>query len=391
MAASQFLARPPNLPISLKCPSPSLPLKPSLIFKPHSKTLKLRAVLSEKPIVAATATAANKFHHFFTKSDDDGFLRCEGVKVQDVIDSVDKRPSYLYIKPQITRNFDAYHEALIGLRSIIGYAIKANNNLKILEHLRQLGCGAVLVSGNELRLALRAGFDSTKLRRGRRVCHRRLLEIGAKLGVPIASKGVQSQALFKKQVEGLELLQKYPDVAYANKQISGQWKYLPIVSALTFERDGEIRKTALNTLATAYKSLAYIQSSKHVTGVGDEIWRYVGKLTDAQKSMLDDRFKWKMYNHLSLYRYVSDLDVFHVIATTAPANHLIPCQPCSSFSESMHGIVEFDEFSIVDEYLSDTEETLDVSSHDPNITIAHNKYDEVEKEIKVSLERLEET
>ncbi|KAF3515187.1 hypothetical protein F2Q69_00001700 [Brassica cretica] len=28
--------------------------------------------------------------------------------------------------------------------------------------------------------------------------------------------------------------------------------------------------------------------------VGDDIWRYVGKLTDAQKSMLDDRFKWKI-------------------------------------------------------------------------------------------------
>ena len=28
--------------------------------------------------------------------------------------------------------------------------------------------------------------------------------------------------------------------------------------------------------------------------VGDDIWRYVGKLTDAQKSMLDDRFKWKV-------------------------------------------------------------------------------------------------
>ncbi|KAK9125843.1 hypothetical protein Scep_014689 [Stephania cephalantha] len=79
-----------------------------------------------------------------------------------MIDSMDKRPFYLYSKPQITRNFDAYHEALIGLRSIIGYAFKANNNLKILEHLRQLGCGAVLVSGNELRLALRAGFDPTK-------------------------------------------------------------------------------------------------------------------------------------------------------------------------------------------------------------------------------------
>lgn len=27
---------------------------------------------------------------------------------------------------------------------------------------------------------------------------------------------------------------------------------------------------------------------------GDDIWRYVGKLTDAQKSMIDDRFKWKV-------------------------------------------------------------------------------------------------
>ena len=28
--------------------------------------------------------------------------------------------------------------------------------------------------------------------------------------------------------------------------------------------------------------------------VGDDIWRYVGKLTEAQRSMLDDRFKWKV-------------------------------------------------------------------------------------------------
>lgn len=78
------------------------------------------------------------------------------------MDSVEKRPFYLYSKPQITRNVEAYKDALEGLRSIIGYAIKANNNLKILEHLRGLGCGAVLVSGNELRLALHAGFDPTR-------------------------------------------------------------------------------------------------------------------------------------------------------------------------------------------------------------------------------------
>jgi hypothetical protein len=27
---------------------------------------------------------------------------------------------------------------------------------------------------------------------------------------------------------------------------------------------------------------------------GDDVWRFVGKLSDAQRSMLDDRFKWKV-------------------------------------------------------------------------------------------------
>ncbi|KAK9086816.1 hypothetical protein Syun_029210 [Stephania yunnanensis] len=33
---------------------------------------------SDKPVAAATATTANKFHHRFTKSDDDGFLHSRG-------------------------------------------------------------------------------------------------------------------------------------------------------------------------------------------------------------------------------------------------------------------------------------------------------------------------
>lgn len=64
-------------------------------------------------------------------------------------------------------------------------------------------------------------------------------------------------------------------------EIGGQLKSLQIVASLTAERDGELRKAALNSLATGYKIL------------GDDIWKYVGKLTDAQRSMLDDRFKWK--------------------------------------------------------------------------------------------------
>ncbi|KAJ6423152.1 hypothetical protein OIU84_024144 [Salix udensis] len=65
-------------------------------------------------------------------------------------------------------------------------------------------------------------------------------------------------------------------------EISGQLKSLQIVASLTAERDGETRKAALNSLATGYKIL------------GEDIWRYLGKLTDAQKSMIDDRFKWKV-------------------------------------------------------------------------------------------------
>ncbi|GMP51171.1 hypothetical protein CsSME_00017513 [Camellia sinensis var. sinensis] len=118
-------------------------------FKPSSRTtLKLRAILYENSL----------FKHRFTKSED-GYLCCEGLKVEDVMNNVKRSPFYLYSKPQITRNFQAYRDALEGLDSIIGYAIKANNNLKILEHLRKLGCGAVLVSGNELCLTLHAGFD----------------------------------------------------------------------------------------------------------------------------------------------------------------------------------------------------------------------------------------
>ncbi|KAK9148847.1 hypothetical protein Scep_007604 [Stephania cephalantha] len=52
--------------------------------------------------------------------------------------------------------------------------------------------------------------------------------------------------------------------------------------------------------------------------------------------------------------------------------------------------VEFDEFSIVEEYLSEPEETLEVSSHEADITIAQYDDDEVEKEIEVISERPEE-
>ena len=89
----------------------------------------------------------------------DGYLYCENLKIKTIQDQIPESPFYLYSLTQITENYKAYETALEGVESIIGYAIKANNNLTILKHLRELGSGAVLVSGNELRIALAAGFN----------------------------------------------------------------------------------------------------------------------------------------------------------------------------------------------------------------------------------------
>ena len=92
-----------------------------------------------------------------------GFMYCEDLQVKEIQKQVPESPFYLYSLRQIQKNYQDYVSALKGLQSIIGYAVKANNNLHILKHLQNMGCGAVLVSGNELRLALVAGFDPRQM------------------------------------------------------------------------------------------------------------------------------------------------------------------------------------------------------------------------------------
>ncbi|KAL0295282.1 UNVERIFIED_CONTAM: Diaminopimelate decarboxylase 1, chloroplastic [Sesamum angustifolium] len=161
MAASNLVAlTPTTLPMKSSNPFFGNPVS---AFKIESISRSLTSLQACVPraVLSSPEPKTQNFQHCFTKSED-GFLRCEEVKVEEVMQVAEKRPFYLYSKPQITRNIEAYKEALEGLNSIIGYAIKANNNLKILEHLQKLGCGAVLVSGNELKLALHVGFDTTR-------------------------------------------------------------------------------------------------------------------------------------------------------------------------------------------------------------------------------------
>ena len=94
---------------------------------------------------------------------DDGYLYCDGVRVDATRAVAESSPFYLYSQARLTSNYNAYAAALAGLDgAIIGYAMKANNNFKIMQHLCGLGAGAVLVSGHELEAALAAGFDPTR-------------------------------------------------------------------------------------------------------------------------------------------------------------------------------------------------------------------------------------
>lgn len=89
-------------------------------------------------------------------------LYCERLRVKDIQDRVPDSPFYLYSRAQLAGNYRAYTSALGDLPAIVSYALKANSNLTLLTHLRRLGAGATLVSGNELRLALAAGFEADR-------------------------------------------------------------------------------------------------------------------------------------------------------------------------------------------------------------------------------------
>ncbi|KAI4304346.1 hypothetical protein MLD38_039873 [Melastoma candidum] len=125
----------------------------------------------------------------------------------------------------------------------------------------------------------KSGHNIEKVREKMRELTRQVIDMySATKSFPYVLEGLRSKNN-RTRIECVDLVGILID--HHASEISGQLKSLQIVASLTAERDGEIRKAALNTLATGYKVL------------GEDIWRYVGKLSDAQRSMLDDRFKWK--------------------------------------------------------------------------------------------------
>jgi diaminopimelate decarboxylase len=87
----------------------------------------------------------------------DNTLHCDGVPLTTLAEE-EGTPLYVYSAGTITDRYRAIDDAFRGYPHALHYALKANSTLGIARLLRSLGAGADANSGNEIDVALRAGF-----------------------------------------------------------------------------------------------------------------------------------------------------------------------------------------------------------------------------------------
>ncbi|XP_050387830.1 protein MOR1 isoform X1 [Argentina anserina] len=177
----------------------------------------------------------------------------------------------------------------IMLRWFVLQFCKSNTTslLKVLEFLHDLfdmfRDEGYMLTESEAAILLpclmeKLGHNGSGVRKEMKELSRQIVEAyTATKSLPYILEGLRSKN-YRTRIECAELVGYLID--HHGAEISGQLKSLQIVASLTAERENEIRKAALNTLASGYKLL------------GDDIWRYVGKLTGAQKSLIEERFKY---------------------------------------------------------------------------------------------------
>ena len=98
-------------------------------------------------------------HHFAYR---DGVLHAEAVNLVTVAEKVGT-PFYCYSTATLERHYKVFAGAFADVPSLVCYAMKANSNQAVLKTLANLGCGADVVSGGELRRARAAGIPASKI------------------------------------------------------------------------------------------------------------------------------------------------------------------------------------------------------------------------------------
>ena len=89
-------------------------------------------------------------------------LHFSGVPVRNLAREF-KTPLYAYSANHITKQIKELQTALVNQKHIICYSVKANSNLSILKLIKDLGCGADIVSGGELFRCKKAGMQTSKI------------------------------------------------------------------------------------------------------------------------------------------------------------------------------------------------------------------------------------
>jgi diaminopimelate decarboxylase len=89
-------------------------------------------------------------------------MYCEDVPVQAIAREVGT-PFYLYSHATLTRHFNAFNDAFIGLDRLVCFSAKANTSMAVLKLLANLGSGLDIVSGGELFRGLEAGFAPDRI------------------------------------------------------------------------------------------------------------------------------------------------------------------------------------------------------------------------------------
>ncbi len=92
----------------------------------------------------------------------DGMLACDGVSLEEAARRF-STPLYVYSAQAIRDAFAAYDRAFAAVPHRICYALKANGTGAILRQFAGLGAWADIVSGGELKAALRAGFTADRI------------------------------------------------------------------------------------------------------------------------------------------------------------------------------------------------------------------------------------
>ena len=90
-----------------------------------------------------------------------GILSAEDVPLTELAEAVGT-PFYCYSTATLTRHYRVFAAAL-PKGSLIAFSVKANGNIAVLKTLGQLGAGADVVSGGELKKALAAGIPANRI------------------------------------------------------------------------------------------------------------------------------------------------------------------------------------------------------------------------------------